>query len=392
MSDLRVGVVGMGARSELGTLADDPGKGSVVELVCDTNPLFLERNGADYPHARRVADYHEMLDVGLDAVVILTPDWTHENLAIDFLQAGVACYLEKPMAISTRGADRVLDVARRTGTTLYVGHNMRHMPVVTGLRDLVLAGAIGEVKSIWCRHFVGNGGDYYFKDWHAQRDYVNSLLLQKAAHDIDVIHWLAGSYTRQVSAFGTLAVYGQVTDRAEHGDELMQDWFSHDNWPPLAQKGLNPVIDVEDLSVVNLQLGNGVIATYQQCHFTPDYWRNYTVIGTEGRIENFGDSGGDVIKLWNRRHGDFYPAGDASYPIEEPEGTHAGADPRIMAEFLDVVRGDVLSTTSPVGAREAVATGCAATDSLRAGGVLTAVPEPDPAVVDYFAGRTRGSV
>ena len=37
-----------------------------------------------------------------------------------------------------------------------------------------------------------------------------------------------------------------------------------------------------------MTLDNGVQASYEQCHFTPDYWRNYTVIGTEGRLENFG--------------------------------------------------------------------------------------------------------
>ncbi|HEX4815413.1 MAG TPA: hypothetical protein VFV66_21935 [Nonomuraea sp.] len=43
----------------------------------------------------------------------------------------------------------------------------------------------------------------------------------------------------------------------------------------------------------------GVIAASQQCHFTPDYVRNYTVIGTEGRLENFGDRPGDTVRVWN---------------------------------------------------------------------------------------------
>ncbi len=41
-------------------------------------------------------------------------------------------------------------------------------------------------------NFVGSGGDFYFRDWHAERRYSTGLLLQKAAHDIDVIHWLCG--------------------------------------------------------------------------------------------------------------------------------------------------------------------------------------------------------
>ena len=53
--------------------------------------------------------------------------------------------------------------------------------------------------------------------------------------------------------------------------------------------------------MMNMELDNGVLASYQQCHFTPDYWRNYTVIGTEGRLENFGDGAGDQINVWTSR-------------------------------------------------------------------------------------------
>ena len=78
------------------------------------------------------------------------------------LEAGVAVYLEKPIAITIEGSDRVLETAYRTKTPLYVGHNMRHMNVVREMRDIIRSGRIGEVKTIWCRHFVGTGGDFYF--------------------------------------------------------------------------------------------------------------------------------------------------------------------------------------------------------------------------------------
>ncbi|MDR1807687.1 MAG: Gfo/Idh/MocA family oxidoreductase [Propionibacteriaceae bacterium] len=387
--DLRLGVIGLGARAGLGQLADRPGEGSAVVAICDPDPVHLDRRRPDFPRATGYSDHRALLELGLDAVLVTSPDWTHEDIAADVLEAGVALFLEKPIAITTAGADRLLAIAARTDTPFYVGHNMRHMPVVTLLRDLIRQGAVGEVKTIWCRHFVGHGGDFYFRDWHADRRLVTGLLLQKAAHDLDVIHWLAGGYTRRVQAFGDLMVYGQIADRRGPGEALMPDWWTLDHWPPLAQTRLNPVVDVEDVSLVNLVLDNGVLAAYQQCHFTPDYWRNYTVIGTEGRLENCGDGPGGVIRLWNRRHQGWDLEGDAVFPIADPGGSHAGADPRLIAEFLDFVRGRALPTTSPVGAREAVATGCAATDSLRAGGELRLVPEPDPAAVAYFAQRTR---
>ncbi|KAA2261607.1 Gfo/Idh/MocA family oxidoreductase [Solihabitans fulvus] len=385
--DLRIGVVGLGMRSQLAEYAHRPGEGARVVAVCDTRQAALEAARARYGTDLVTTDDHRtLLDADLDGVFVLTPDHTHEEITIAFLAAGVATFVDKPLAITIEGCDRVLEAAREHGTRLYVGHNMRHMPVVLAMRELIENGAIGEVKAVWCRHFVGHGGDFYFKDWHADRRNTTSLLLQKGAHDLDVIHWLAGGTTRRVNALGGLVVYGGITDRADRSDQLMRDWWKPErNWPPTALTGLNPVVDVEDISMVNLQLDNGVLASYQQCHFTPDYWRNYTVIGTEGRLENFGDSAGGHVKVWNRRSG-YNPDGDLTVPLPESDGWHDGADPRLVDEFLRFARDGGRTLTSPVAAREAVAAGCAATASLRDGGRPVDIAAPDADLVEYFAG------
>ncbi|WP_406415795.1 Gfo/Idh/MocA family oxidoreductase [Streptomyces sp. NBC_00873] len=389
MDDIRLGVIGMGVRSDMVGLAHRPGAGSRVVACCDRDRRILdaapERLGAG---VRTTTDHRELLDAKLDAVFILTPDHTHEPLGVDFLRAGVPVFLDKPMAITPWGCDRLLATARKHKTPLYVGHNMRHMPVVLAMRKIIDEGLIGEVKAIWCRHFVGHGGDFYFKDWHADRRNTTGLLLQKGAHDIDVIHWLAGGYTRLVNAMGGLVVYGDLTSRRERGPgERMTDWISpEENWPPRSLTGLNPVIDVEDLSMMQMRLDNGVFASYQQCHFTPDYWRNYTVIGTEGRLENFGDAEGSVVKIWNRRS-DYRAQADLTVQVHTPKGTHGGADPKLVAEFLQFVRTGAATLTSPVAAREAAAAGYAATLSLRDGGRPVYVPAPDPQITAYFANQ-----
>ncbi len=384
-TDLRVGVLGMGMRGGLSREAHHPGDGSRVELVCDPDPAAVERTRRHFGDEVRVTtDFDEFTSAKLDAVIVTTPDFAHEQNALDLLSAGIPVYMEKPLAITVEGCDRILAAARETGTKLYVGHNMRHMPVILLMRDIIARGDIGEVKAVWCRHFVGNGGDFYFKDWHAERSKGTGLLLQKGAHDIDVIHWLAGGYTRRVNAMGALTLYDQVTDRSTNALKTQRDWFSMDNWPPLAQRGLNPDLDVEDISMVTMALDSGVFATYEQCHYTPDYWRNYTVIGTEGRIENFGDmADGALVRLWNRRS-EYDAEGDAVFRVPTARGGHGGADGAIIAEFLEFVRHGGETNTSPVAAREAVATGVLATESLRDGGTPRDVPALDPAMRAYF--------
>ncbi len=384
MTTLRIGLIGYGARAtslarELGREGND----AVVAIIADPAQRCRDEAREAYPDAVITADTADVIASDVDAVMVLTPDDLHADPIVAALESGKAVFSEKPLAITVADADRVLAAAQRTGSRLYVGHNMRHMPVITLMKRLIDEGLIGEVKAVWCRHFVGHGGDFYFRDWHADRSRVTSLLLQKGAHDIDVIHWLAGGYTRRVAAMGDNVVYGAITDRQDRSEQRMWDWFSLDNWPPTELTGLNPVVDVEDISQVNMRLDNGVLASYEQCHFTPDYWRNYTVIGTKGRIENFGDDAGQQVGLWNRRHRGW-AAPDETFEVPAAEGGHGGADSLLIQEFLRFVRDGGRTDTSPVAAREAVVTGVLAAESLRGDGSALDVPALPADLVDYF--------
>ncbi len=382
---LRIGVVGVGARADIAKHFELPRLNSRITAAADPHPnaetRLPQRLGrSDIKLTRNVT---ELIAEGIDAALVTSPDDTHAKVTCELLRAGIPVYVEKPLATRMDDAIEILRTAYETETKLYVGHNMRHMDVVRSMRDLIRRGAIGEVKAIWCRHFVGNGGDYYFKDWHATREHATGLLLQKAAHDLDVMHWLADSHTTQVTAMGGLTLYDRITDRQDRSGQLLGDWFDMENWPPLSQKGLNPVVDVEDISMMLMQMESGLFASYQQCHYTPDYWRNYTVIGTEGRIENFGDYEGGHIKLWNRRHL-YDPEGDARFPIKGDDKGHDDADVLTISEFVSFITDGTPTDTSPLGAWYAVAAAIAATDSLRNGSSPRDIPELDPGIVTYF--------
>ena len=135
--------------------------------------------------------------------------------------------------------------------------------------------------------------------------------------------------------------------------------------------------------MISMTLDNGVLASYEQCHFTPDYWRNYTVIGDAGRIENMGDGGGDQIHIWESRKGG---AGrpDAVEVIGYGDGGHGGADPSLVAEFLRFARDGGATDVSIIAAREAVATGVYGAESIRNGGIPYDVPEVPADLRAYF--------
>lgn len=388
-TDLLLGVIGSGGRGgHLARLAHQPRKGARIVACCDISPDTLARNREEFgPDLFATHDYRELLARELDGVIIGTPDFLHEEQALAALARRIPVYLEKPMALTTAGCDRILAAAKKHRTRLYLGHNMRHMAFVRKMKTLIDAGAIGEVKACWCRHFVGHGGDFYFRDWHSERRYTTGLLLQKAAHDIDVIHWLCGGYSRLVNALGGLTVYGDLPGRkpaTRHPAKATDAERDYTLFPPTKARGLSHRIDVEDLSTMQMQLSNGVFATYAQCHYTPDYWRNYTIIGTEGRLENFGNGEpGTFLRLWNKRTS-WKDGGDRTYRIPLERGSHGGADPKIIAEFLRYVREGGQTDTSPLAARESIAAGCAATDSLRYGGRPLKVAAPAAAITRWF--------
>jgi predicted dehydrogenase len=376
---LRIASIGSGRRGRLAKLAHQPEQGSQLVAACDIAPAVRDEYQKQYPDIAAFSDYRDLLAAGpYDAIFVTTPDFLHEEQAVAALHTGAAVYVEKPLAITLEGCDRILAAAEEHGNRLYVGHNMRFFPVMQKMKELIVSGRIGQVQAIWCRHFIDYGGDAYFKDWHSERRYATGLLLQKGAHDIDIIHWLAGSYTTRVVGMGKLSVYNHVADRRDPA-VTSPIVFNLDNWPPLSQRGLSPIIDVEDHSMMLMQLANGVQASYQQCHYTPDGWRNYTVIGTEGRLENWGDHSRPelmaTVRVYDRRRGGW-STGDEEIAIGCIEGSHGGADPRIVSDFLAFVRTGKRNGAAPIEARDAVAAGYLATCSMRDGNQPRDVPRP----------------
>ncbi|MFV0338807.1 MAG: Gfo/Idh/MocA family protein [Chthoniobacterales bacterium] len=371
MKKINFAVIGAHRRGKISLLAHQPDKGLHLVAACgkttDNLKSYIEKCG---PDTQLTADYKEIVNnPNIDAVFVCSPDHLHAEHTIPCLEAGKFVYLEKPMAITIEDCDRILEANEKSGGKLYVGHNMRFFPVIQKMRSLIEEGRIGRVEAIWCRHFISYGGDAYYKDWHSERRFATGLLLQKGAHDIDIIHYLAGSYTRLVTGMGKLSVYNEVKDRRAEGEETSVE-FNRSNWPPLSQTKLSPKIDVEDHSMLMMQMENGVQASYMQCHYTPDDARNYTIIGTEGRIENYGDHSSEdkwaSIQLWNRRTG-YNLLGHEVFQIPSIKGTHGGADPLVIADFVNLIRGEKIVGASPMDARMSVAVGCQGTDSIRNG-------------------------
>lgn len=373
MSQVRIGVIGVNGRGNLAKYWHRPEGDSILVAGADIVPEYLEQFKERVPDAFITTDYRELLiRDDIDAIAVMTPDNFHEEHAVAALEAGKHVFCEKPLAITVEGCDKILKAWKKSGKKLMVGFNMRHMPMIRTMKGIIDAGTIGEVKAVWCRHFVGMGGDFYYHDWHSNHENTTSLLLQKGSHDIDVIHWLTGQYTKKVAAFGSLDYYGGDESNTLNCFECEKKESCPDaNF--VKTRSLccyRQEVDVEDNQMMIMELEGGIKASYLQCQFSPDYHRNYTIIGTKGRIENFELEDKVIVKMKNDL------CSDIVHNIKSDDKDHGGADPVIAKDFIDMIVYDKEPISDPLSGRMSVAAGCAGAQSLRSGGELIEISRP----------------
>jgi predicted dehydrogenase len=182
---LRVGVVGVGHlgrhHARILSALDGARLTSVVDTIEER-----ARQGASTAGARAATDYREILGE-VDAVTIAVPTELHRDIAVPFLERGVAVLVEKPMARSLSEADEILDAARRGGATLAVGQTERYNPAVAAVMPLVTSPRFIEV------HRLG-----VFPDRSLDIDVVFDLMI----HDIDVILAMVRSDVTSIEAVG----------------------------------------------------------------------------------------------------------------------------------------------------------------------------------------------
>jgi len=158
-----------------------------VELVAvvDTNAERASSISAS-TGAPAFADYREVLDK-VDAVSIAVPTELHRDIALPFLERGVATLVEKPIARSLAEADDLLAAARESGAVLAVGQTERYNPAVAAVLPLVTSPRFIEV------HRLGA-----FPDRSLDIDVVFDLMI----HDLDIILALVRSDVQSIEAVG----------------------------------------------------------------------------------------------------------------------------------------------------------------------------------------------
>ena len=240
---VKIGIIGCGGIAN-GKHMPSLAKLKNVQMVafCDIVVSRAEAAKAKYgtPDAKVYEDYKELLkDETIDVVHVCTPNRSHSFITVDALEAGKHVMCEKPMAINSAEAKKMLDAAKRTGKKLSIGYQSRQR---------------ADSKYMKMEADQGTFGDIYFAKAHAIRrravptwgvflnkeEQGGGPLIDIGTHALDLTLWIMNNYKPKYCVGTT---YHALNNQTNQGNA----WG---NWDP-------EKFDVEDCAFGFVVMENG---------------------------------------------------------------------------------------------------------------------------------------
>jgi predicted dehydrogenase len=234
---VRVGVVGYGYWGPNIVRNLDQLEDAELVAVADANPDNVARLDERYPEVAAVTDVATLLaEHGLDAVVVATSVPTHYEIARQVIDAGLHCFVEKPLTLTSAHAEDLVERADEKGVVLMVGHLMEYHTAVNWIRDYIRSGELGDVLYL-----------------HAQRLNLGKVRKDEnafwslAPHDVSVALYLLDEAPDYASA---------------SGHDYLQD-------------------GVDDVVFANLHFPSGRTANIHVSWLDPHKVRRFTIVGSK---------------------------------------------------------------------------------------------------------------
>jgi predicted dehydrogenase len=252
---IRIGVIGYGYWGPNIVRNFHRQERSRVVAICDKSPKSLQRARQSYPEIRAIDECNDILTAtDIDAIAIVTPVWTHYELAKIALENGKHVFVEKPFTCTTAQAEELIELAERKNLTIMVDHTF------------LFTGAVKRIKE-----FIDNGtlGDLYYYD----STRVNLGLFQ---HDVNVL-W----------------------DLAPHDLSIM-DYLIKDKPEAIVATGERHLNGVADIAFLTLYYPNNMIGHINVNWLSPVKVRT-TLIGGEKKMLVWNDLEADEkLKIYDK--------------------------------------------------------------------------------------------
>jgi len=234
---ISIAVVGAGAwgKNHIRVFSEIPNVR--LKYICDQDPLKLSSLEKAYPQSKMVKDLSPiLLDSEVRGVVVASSALSHYSLSKEILLADKDVLVEKPMTLSPKDAEELLEIAEKRGRILMVGHLLIYHSVVDRLKEMVTSGELGKIYYIYTQR-VNLG---------VIRQDENALL-SFAPHDLSVILYLLEEEPIVVSS---------------HGESYIR-------------KG------IEDVVFLSLRFSEGKMANIHLSWLDPHKLRRVTIVGSK---------------------------------------------------------------------------------------------------------------
>ena len=204
-TDLRLAILGCGAIARYHL---DAIKGHVPRVrvtACIDNDADRAAEFATETGGEAFATLEAALDAdAFDAIAILLPHDLHEATTLQCLAAGKHVMLEKPMAPTLEGCDRILAAARASGKVFMLAENAQYWPEVVSALDLVRQGAIGDLVTGRAA-FVSEYNPYWFtgQKWRLSRSRTGGgITIDGGSHWVRPMRMWFGDVAKAVGVIG----------------------------------------------------------------------------------------------------------------------------------------------------------------------------------------------
>jgi predicted dehydrogenase len=163
-----------------------------VTMVSDKSPGALARVRKAYPEIQAIADPMAIVrSPDIDAVAVITPVWTHYELAKAALENGKHVFVEKPFTSSTAQAEELIEIAARKKLTIMVDHTFLFTGAVNKIKELIDSGVLGDL--------------YYYDSLRVNLGLFQhdvSVLWDLAPHDLSIMDHLITREPEAIVATG----------------------------------------------------------------------------------------------------------------------------------------------------------------------------------------------
>jgi UDP-N-acetylglucosamine 3-dehydrogenase len=205
---MKVGVVGVGNMGLNHVRIYSGLKGCELIGVADADSARVKQVAESY-HTKAFTNYKDLIKEGVEAVSVVVPTSLHYDVASFFLQKGIDCLVEKPIAPTLEEGKKLVAQAQKSGKKLMIGHIERFNPAVQKLKEVTDEGLLGKVLIISTRRV----GPY------SPRITDVGIIIDLATHDIDVARYLTGKEPVHV-----YSKYGSIKHTKEDHALLLLDF------------------------------------------------------------------------------------------------------------------------------------------------------------------------